>query len=61
MPAAIIDQLRDGGRIAALFREGALGVPRIGYRLNGQISWRYAFNANAPMLAGFDRARGFSL
>nr|WP_111301663.1 protein-L-isoaspartate O-methyltransferase [Paracoccus saliphilus] len=61
VPAAIIDQLRDGGRIAALFREGALGVARIGHRVNGQISWRYSFNANAPMLAGFDRARGFSL
>ncbi|CAM3324244.1 protein-L-isoaspartate O-methyltransferase [Paracoccus nototheniae] len=61
VPAAIIDQLREGGRIAALFLEGALGVARIGTRVNGQVSWRYSFNARAPMLPGFDRQRGFTL
>jgi len=61
VPAAILEQLRDGGRIAALFREGALGVARIGHQLNGRITWRYSFNANAPMLPGFGRARGFAL
>ncbi|QBX35470.1 protein-L-isoaspartate O-methyltransferase [Paracoccus liaowanqingii] len=61
VPPAIIDQLRDGGRIAALFTEGALGVARIGTRLNGRMTWRYAFNARAPMLAGFGRQRGFVL
>lgn len=61
IPAAILDQLREGGRIGALFREGSLGVARIGLRLAGQLSWRYAFNANAPMLTGFERQRGFTL
>lgn len=61
VPAAIIDQLKDGGRIAALFMEGSLGVVRIGHRLNGRVNWRYAFNAHAPLLAGFKRQRGFSL
>lgn len=61
IPAAIIDQLREGGRIAALFVEGALGVARIGTRVGDRISWRYAFNANAPMLPGFGRQRGFAL
>ncbi|MDN5569167.1 MAG: protein-L-isoaspartate O-methyltransferase [Paracoccus sp. (in: a-proteobacteria)] len=61
VPAAILEQLRDGGRIAALFREGNLGIARIGHQLNGRITWRYSFNANAPMLPGFERARGFSL
>lgn len=61
IPAAIIDQLRPGGRIAALFREGALGVARIGTRHGDNLSWRYAFNANAPMLPGFERQRGFTL
>ncbi|WP_378946176.1 protein-L-isoaspartate O-methyltransferase [Paracoccus sp. R86501] len=61
VPPAILDQLRDGGRIAALFREGNLGVARIGHRLNGRVTWRYSFNANAPMLPGFERVRGFSL
>ncbi|TJZ91120.1 protein-L-isoaspartate O-methyltransferase [Paracoccus gahaiensis] len=61
VPPAILDQLRDGGRIGALFTEGALGVARIGTRLNGRMTWRYAFNARAPLLAGFVRQRGFVL
>ena len=61
VPPAILDQLRDGGRIGALFTEGALGVARIGTRLNGRMTWRYAFNARAPLLAGFGRQRGFVL
>ncbi|MCF3972905.1 protein-L-isoaspartate O-methyltransferase family protein [Paracoccus salsus] len=61
VPAAILDQLKDGGRIAALFLEGTLGVVRIGHRLNGRVNWRYAFNAHAPLLPGFSRERGFSL
>ena len=29
---------------------GALGVVRIGYKIDGRISWRFAFNAAAPVL-----------
>ncbi len=61
IPAAIVEQLREGGRIAALFVEGALGVARIGTRQNGHLSWRYSFNAKAPMLPGFGLQRGFVL
>ncbi|MEE2862552.1 MAG: protein-L-isoaspartate O-methyltransferase family protein [Paracoccus sp. (in: a-proteobacteria)] len=61
VPPAIIGQLREGGRIAALFREGSLGVARIGTLSGGHVTWRYAFNAHAPMLPGFQRERGFSL
>ncbi|MCO6363401.1 protein-L-isoaspartate O-methyltransferase [Paracoccus sp. 08] len=61
IPAAIVEQLREGGRVAALFVEGALGVARIGTRQNGQLSWRYSFNAKAPMLSGFGLQRGFAL
>lgn len=61
VPEAILGQLKDGGRIAALFVEGALGVVRIGHCLNGRVTWRYAFNAGAPLLPGFERARSFSL
>ena len=50
LPEAIADQLKDGGRIAALFMEGALGTVRLGYKQNGAISWRFAFNAAAPVL-----------
>ena len=61
VPAAILDQLAEGGRIVALFREGALGVVRMGLRRGGHVSWKYLFNANAPLLPGFARQRGFVL
>ncbi|MDB6182377.1 protein-L-isoaspartate O-methyltransferase family protein [Paracoccus fistulariae] len=61
IPEAIVGQLKEGGRIAALFLEGKLGVVRLGYKLNDRINWRYAFNANAPLLPGFARERGFNL
>ena len=61
VPAALTDQLKDGGRIAALFVDGALGEVRIGYKLDGQVTWRRAFNAGAPVLGGFERHSQFQL
>ncbi|WP_158971083.1 protein-L-isoaspartate O-methyltransferase family protein [Chachezhania sediminis] len=61
VPAAIIDQLKDGGRIAALFLEGALGVVRLGLKRGDKVSWRYEFNAGAPVLPGFASERAFAL
>ena len=61
LPEAIADQLKDGGRIAALFMEGALGTVRLGYKQNGAISWRFAFNAAAPVLPGYQSSREFAL
>lgn len=61
MPEAITDQLKEGGRIVALFQEGRLGTVRIGYRIDGQMTWRFAFNAGAPVLPGFQRHQAFSL
>lgn len=61
MPEAITDQLKDGGRIAAIFQEGALGMVRVGYRIDGQMTWRFAFNAGAPVLPGFEANRAFVL
>jgi protein-L-isoaspartate(D-aspartate) O-methyltransferase len=60
LPACFADQLNDGGRIACLFMEGALGVVRIGHKADGALTWRFAFNAAAPVLPGFDRAEAFS-
>ena len=61
VPPAIMDQLKEGGRIGCLFLEGALGVARIGYKIDGVVSWRYAFNATAPVLDGFEQSKPFSL
>lgn len=61
VPSALADQLKEGGRIVALFREGNLGIVRSGLKVNGRINWRYAFNAHAPLLSGFAMTRGFAL
>ncbi|RMA40629.1 protein-L-isoaspartate O-methyltransferase family protein [Rhodophyticola porphyridii] len=59
LPEAIADQLKDGGRIAAIFMDGALGECRIGLKHGGRISWRMAFNATAPVLPGFEAVHSF--
>lgn len=61
LPQAIADQLKEGGRIVAVFSEGGLGVVRLGRKVEGQISWRFLFNAGAPVLPGFARNREFAL
>jgi protein-L-isoaspartate(D-aspartate) O-methyltransferase len=61
VPEALLAQLKDGGRIAAVFMEGALGTVRTGRKADGKVTWRFAFNAAAPVLAGFHRAEGFVL
>jgi protein-L-isoaspartate(D-aspartate) O-methyltransferase len=61
VPENILSQLRDGGRICAIFIEGALGTCRIGHKSGGNVSWRYAFNAGAPVLPGFEHESGFAL
>lgn len=61
LPEAIEAQLEEGGRIACLWQEGALGVVRIGYKLDGRVNWRFSFNAGAPVLPGFERHQEFTL
>jgi protein-L-isoaspartate(D-aspartate) O-methyltransferase len=61
MPAALLAQLKDGGRIGAVFMEGALGTAKVGYKIDGAVSWRPVFNATAPVMAGFRAERGFTL
>lgn len=61
LPEALTEQLKDGGRMAVLFAEGALGVVRIGYKIDRRMNWRFAFNAGAPVLPGFERHTAFTL
>lgn len=61
IPEALLEQLRDGGRIAAIFMTGPLGRAMIGYKSDGSVSWRFAFNATAPVCQGFAKQRGFVL
>lgn len=61
VPDALIAQLKDRGRIACLFVEGQLGTVRIGHKTDGRVTWRQAFNANAPILKEFSTECAFSL
>jgi protein-L-isoaspartate(D-aspartate) O-methyltransferase len=61
LPEALESQLKDGGRIVALFVADAVGVVRLGVKRGGGIHWRDAFNASAPLLAGFATEKAFAL
>ncbi|WP_245749280.1 protein-L-isoaspartate O-methyltransferase family protein [Jannaschia pohangensis] len=61
LPTALPAQLREGGRIAAIFQKGALGEVRVGQVVDGHLAWRFAFNASAPVLPGFAANREFQL
>jgi protein-L-isoaspartate(D-aspartate) O-methyltransferase len=62
LPDALAAQVREGGRIAALFMEGQHGEVRIGHvGRGGHVDWRPAFNAGAPVLSGFATEAVFRL
>jgi protein-L-isoaspartate(D-aspartate) O-methyltransferase len=61
VPEALLAQLKDGGRIGAIFMEGAVGTVKVGYKGGDQVTWRSVFNAAAPLLDGFARPKGFVL
>lgn len=57
----VLSQLADGGRIAVIFMQGALGTVKIGTKDKNAVSWRFAFNASAPVLSAFAAKRVFTL
>ena len=61
IPLSILNQLKNGGRIGAVFIEEGLGTARIGYKLNSNVTWRYSFNATVPILEGFLKQKDFVL
>lgn len=61
LPGGLTEQLKEGGRMACLFMEGALGIVRIGYKIDGEMNWRFSFNAGAPVLPGFEAHSAFIL
>ena len=61
LPEGIENQLKLGGRIAAIFVDGALGECRLGFKTAVGINWRFGFNATVPMLKGFKRKTEFVL
>lgn len=61
IPADLLAQLAEGGRIGAIFMDGALGIARVGHMSEGRVNWRFSFNAAAPVLAGFKSKAAFVL
>ena len=61
IPQTIIDQLKNGGRIIALFADGAFGRVMMGYKLDDKVDWRNVFDAGAPVLPGFQKQHIFAL
>jgi protein-L-isoaspartate(D-aspartate) O-methyltransferase len=61
VPETLVAQLKEGGRIGVLLMTGGLGAARIGHKTAAGVTWRYAFNAAAPVLPGFAARRDFAL
>ena len=61
IPCSILKQLKNGGRVGAIFMDEGLGTAKIGFKLNDKINWRYSFNAAAPVLPGFFKQKDFAL
>lgn len=60
VPDALLSQLAEGGRLAAIRMDGMLGQCRIWRRSGDSVSSRAAFEAAAPVLPGFDAKRAFT-
>ncbi|WP_117195632.1 protein-L-isoaspartate O-methyltransferase family protein [Rhizobium terrae] len=59
VPAALIDQLRDGGRLVAVIGYGNAAQAKVLVREQGVVSESAFFNASVKPLPGFRKAREF--
>ncbi|MEM8570823.1 MAG: protein-L-isoaspartate O-methyltransferase [Pseudomonadota bacterium] len=59
LPDALAAQLKPGGRIVAIFMNGANGQAKLGIATQAGIAWRRIFDATAPVLPGFHATKAF--
>jgi len=59
VPDALLDQLKDGGRLAAVRADGRVGQATVWRRHGTSFDARPAFDAGAPLLPGFEKQPGF--
>jgi protein-L-isoaspartate(D-aspartate) O-methyltransferase len=59
MPPALTAQLKDGGRLVAIFDAGGVGKCRVLTRAGSGMSERTVFDASAPLVPGFGQASEF--
>ena len=60
-PKMLVSQLADGGRLAAIIAGGVTGTACLYVRHQGVVSERTAFNAQLPVLPGFEKRGEFAL
>ena len=59
VPAALLDQLGEGGRLAVVLARRGIGKATLYTREDGVIGHRELFDAGLPLLPGFAREAGF--
>ena len=59
VPAPLLDQLAEGGRLVAVEGQGNSGVARLFFKAGGVVTGRRAFNAAIKPLPGFEREHAF--
>src|SRR5262245_58974522 len=60
MPDSLLAQLADGGRLVCVFRQGAAGHARLYAKNDDAIGERSTFDAQVPLLPGFEKTRRFA-
>jgi protein-L-isoaspartate(D-aspartate) O-methyltransferase len=58
-PAALVKQLKSGGRLVTIWRDGAAGHGRLYVNDHGAVGNRSAFDAQVPVLPGFEKRPSF--
>ncbi len=58
-PDKLLEQLKPDGRLVAVIRTAGRGQAHLFVNNNGAISSRAAFDAQLPILPGFEKAKGF--
>ena len=56
----ILDQLKSGGRIMAVFKEKKFGQCRLGVKTGSQVQWANLFEANCYLLNEFKKEKEFT-
>ena len=59
IPPQWVGQLKEGGRLITILRDGPVGKANFCVRKGSALSRRVAFDATVPVLPGFERAKSF--
>ena len=59
IPFCLSDQVKIGGKIVAIFLDGARGECRLGSKTDLGVNWNFGFNALAPLLVQFQNEKKF--